>query len=190
MTFNWVDLLFIITVVLLVLNGLRSGAVFSLINLVSIPVGVIVAYRYGAQLTNFLAGGGLVVTPLITYGVLFFGSVIVVHLLAGFVRGIVKRIPLVSQGDSLLGGVVGFVEAWLLWLFLLMVLGMFLGSTQLAMTEGIHSALLGNVSASQLQSWQQFYNQAVSHSLFARVNTFFIRLLPGLPSLSSFVQKQ
>ncbi len=189
MTFNWVDVLFVITVVVLVLNGLRSGALFSLINLVSIPVGLIVAYRYGGQLTDFLAGGGLVITPLVTYGVLFLGSVVVVHMLAGFVRGIVKGIPLVSQGDALLGGVVGFVEAWLLWLFLLIVLGTLLGSTQTALVQGLHPTLMGNVSAGQLQGWQQFYNQAVAHSLFARVNGFFIHVLPGLPSLSSFVRR-
>jgi uncharacterized membrane protein required for colicin V production len=187
MIFNWVDVLFVITVVVFVLNGLRSGAVFSLINLVSIPVGLIVAYRYGGQLTHFLQGGGLAITPLIAYGVLFIGSVIVVHMLANFVRGIVRHIPLVSQGDSLLGGAVGFVEAWLLWLFLLMLLGTFLGGAQAAIVPGGHVALASGMSAGQLQGWQQFYDQAVAHSLFARVNGFFIHVLPGLPMLSSFV---
>jgi uncharacterized membrane protein required for colicin V production len=189
MSFNWVDVLFVITVVVLVLNGLRSGALFSLINLVSIPIGLVVAYKYGGQFTSFLAGSGLVITPLVAYGILFLVSVVVVHMLAGFVRGIVKSIPVISQGDSLLGGVVGFVEAWLLWLFLLIVLGTFLGTEQSVLAQGLHPAI-GNISAGQLQGWQQFYNQAVSHSLFARVNGFFIHVLPGLPSLSSFVGRR
>ncbi len=47
--FDLVDILFIVTIVLLVFNGLRNGAVFSLFNLLSLPAGFIVAKLYGPQ---------------------------------------------------------------------------------------------------------------------------------------------
>ena len=50
MSLSLIDILFLITVALLVFNGLRNGAVFSLINLLSIPVAFGVAYYYGRAL--------------------------------------------------------------------------------------------------------------------------------------------
>ena len=168
-----VDLLFVVTIILLVFNGLRNGLVFSLLNLLSLPIAFAVAWLFGPKLTNLLAANNLNATPLISYVVLFFGTVLIIHILATALRGTVKRIPLVGFANTLLGGVVGFVEAWLLWVILLLVLGHFL--------QDVSQVQALNVNTSQFQSWQQFYNEAISHSLFARVNSFIISTIPIIP---------
>jgi uncharacterized membrane protein required for colicin V production len=168
-----VDLLFLVTIVLLVFNGLRNGLVFSLLSLLSLPIAFVVAWLFGPKLTNLLAANNLNATPLISYVVLFFGTVLIVHILATALRGTVKRIPLVSFADALLGGVVGFVEAWALWVILLLVLGHFLQDVGQVQALGVDVSLF--------HSWQQFYNDAVSNSLFARVNSFMISKVPLIP---------
>src|ERR1700730_10553541 len=105
-TFNWIDILFLVTVVLLVFNGFRNGAVFSLFNLLSIPVGFIVAYLYGPQFTALLAANGLTITPLIAYIVLFFAAVIILHIIGTTLHGVIKRIPVIGFGDEVLGAVI------------------------------------------------------------------------------------
>ena len=51
---NWIDLLFLVTIVLLIFNGFRNGAVFSLINLLSIPIAIGVAYFLASHSRCFL----------------------------------------------------------------------------------------------------------------------------------------
>src|SRR5436305_13137511 len=108
MSFSLIDILFLVTVALLVFNGFSNGAISSLVNLLSIPVGFVVAYLFGPRFTLFLAANGLSATPLIAYIVLFFGAVLVLHIIATTVRGIVQRVPLIGFGDRLLGAMVGF----------------------------------------------------------------------------------
>lgn len=186
MPINLIDILFLVTVALLVFNGLRNGAVFSLINLLSIPIGFAVAVYFGPQFIKLLSSNGLPSTPLIAYVVLFFGTVLILHIVGTIVRGIVKRIPFVGFGDALLGGVIGFAEAWLLWLVLLIVLGNFLGGVQNTVNAAQTSASIipgFRISFDQLKSWHDFYNQAVTNSLFAHVNSVFNANLQGLPQL-------
>jgi uncharacterized membrane protein required for colicin V production len=168
-----VDLLFLVTIVLLVFNGLRNGLVFSLLSLLSLPIAFVVAWLFGPKLTNLLAANNLNATPLISYVVLFFGTVLIVHILATALRGTVKRIPLIGLANTLLGGVVGFIEAWLLWVILLLVLSHFLQDVSQVQALGVDTSLF--------HSWQQFYNEAVSNSLFARVNSFIISTVPLIP---------
>ncbi len=186
MSLSLIDILFLVTVILLVFNGLRNGMIFSLVNLLSIPVGFVIAAALGPQLTATLAANGLPATPLISYVVLFFGTVLVLHIIGSFIRGVVRKIPVINFGDSLLGGVIGFVEAWLLWLVLLIVLGTFLSNLQTganALQQTVSIIPGAQISFSQLKSWHDFYNQAVSHSLFAQVNSIFNNNLHGLPQL-------
>ena len=186
MSFSIIDILFLVTVALLVFNGLRNGAVFSLVNLLSIPIGIGVALYFGPQFIALLAANHFSATPLIAYVVLFFGAVLIVHILATTIRGVVQKIPLVGAGDALLGGLIGFVEAWLLWLILLIILGTFLANVQNTVNGVQQSASIIpglKISFSQLQSWHDFYNQAVTHSIFAQVNSFFNSNLHGLPQL-------
>ncbi len=194
MSWDWIDLLFVITVVLLVLNGLKNGALFSLIHILSIPVAFIVTYLFGPHFIILLASNGLSFTPLVTYGALFLGTVLILHIVGSIVRKVLKYVPLLGPADSLLGGVLGFVEAWLLWLLLLFVLGTFLSTVQSGIETGsvffqginLQDLHLGNIAQflPTFQQWHDFYNQAVTNSLFAKVNGFFVTVLPELKSPS------
>jgi uncharacterized membrane protein required for colicin V production len=131
-----------------------------------------------------LANNGLAATPLIAYAVLFLGTVLIIHIVGSVIRKGVKYIPLLGPLDSLLGGVLGFVEAWLLWLLLLFALGTFLSAVQSGFTTG--STLFQGINWKDFnfgtfKQWHDFYNQAVTNSLFARVNGFFVTVLPELP---------
>ena len=181
---NWIDLLFLATIVLLIFNGIRNGAVFSIINLLSIPVAIGVAYFFGKPFALFFAKNGLQISPLISYIVLFFVSILVIQIIGTSMRGVVKHIPVLGCGDSLLGGFVGFFEAWLIWLIVLFFVGNFLHDIQASIQTG--KALIPglNITVQQYQTWHDAYNQAVQHSLFARVNGFFIKELPAVPHLS------
>lgn len=178
MSLSIIDILFVLTVLLLVFNGLRNGAVFSLINLLSIPIGFVAAQMFGSSFTQLLASNGLSVTPFIAYVVVFFGAVLILHIIATSVRGVVQKIPILGFGDSLAGGALGFIEAWLLWVVFLMVLGSFLGGVQNAFTHGIPPFAGLTLQIDQLRAWHDFYNQAVTNSLFAKVNFFLVTALP------------
>lgn len=186
MSLSLIDILFLVTVALLVFNGLRNGAIFSLINLIGIPLGFGVAVYFGPQFTALLAANNLPATPLISYIVLFLGTVFILHIIGTMIRGVVQKIPFVGFGDALLGGLIGFVEAWLIWLILLIVLGTFLNNVQSSVNGAQQAASIipgTKISFDQLKSWHDFYNQAVTHSLFAQVNSVVNANLKGLPQL-------
>ena len=166
---SYIDILFLVTVALLAFNGFSNGAITSLVNLISIPLGFAVAYLFGPRFTTLLAANGLAATPLISYIVLFGGTVLILHIIGSVFRGVVQRIPLIGMGNMLLGALIGFVEAWLIWVVLLLVLHNFLQNIQ---------SLPGGVTLSQINSWQQFYNDAVTNSLFAHDNSFIVARLP------------
>lgn len=190
MNWNWIDILFVATVVLLVLNGLKNGALFSLINILSIPVAFIITYLFGPKFIALLASNNFAATPLIAYVVLFLGIVLILHIIGSIVRKILKHVPLLGPADSLLGGAFGFVEAWLLWLLLLFVLGTFLSAIQSGIETGsfffqginLQDFHVDNIAQflPTFQQWHDFYNQAVTNSLFAKVNGFFVTVLPDL----------
>jgi uncharacterized membrane protein required for colicin V production len=182
--FNWIDLLFLVTIVLLIFNGIRNGAVFSLVNLLGIPIAFGVTVFLGKPFTLFLASNGLSISPLISYIVLFFGTILILHIVGTTIRGVVRAVPVIGLGDALLGGVIGFVEAWVLWLLALFVLGNFLQNVQGAIQQGNQLIPGLSITVHQYQVWHDAYNQAVSNSLFAKVNGFFIKTLPGLPQPS------
>ncbi|MDQ6662281.1 MAG: CvpA family protein [Chloroflexota bacterium] len=175
-----IDILFLITVALLVFNGFTNGAVTSLVNLISLPVGFAVAYFFGPRFTVLLAANGLPATPLISYIILFFGTVFLLHIVGTTVRGVVTKVPLVGIGDRLLGAFVGFIEAWLLWVILLFILGNFLHSVQDTLTSGSQIVPGLNIRVDQLKNWHDFYNTAVTNSLFAKVNGLFVQVLPSI----------
>jgi uncharacterized membrane protein required for colicin V production len=178
-----IDILFLVTLVLLAFNGFKNGAVISLVNLISIPLGFVVAVIFGPQFTTALAANGWSITPLISYIILFFGTVLVMHIIGSLVGNIVKSIPLLGPADALLGGVIGVIESWLLWLVLLIILGTFLHNVQDTIQAGSSIVPGLNIQVDQFKSWHDFYNQAVTNSLFAKFNSFFNGVLTGLPKL-------
>jgi membrane protein required for colicin V production len=186
MSLSIIDILFLVTVALLVINGVKNGALFSLINLLVLPIGFAVIYYFGPTLTVILASSGLPAAPLIAYAVLFIGTILILHIVAGFIRSVVDNLPLLGPLDKLLGAVIGFVEAWLIWWILLMVLGTFLSGIQTGTNAfpGVDlGQFVGHFQDWHVQSWYDFYNDAVNHSLFAQVNDFFVKLVPVIPKL-------
>jgi uncharacterized membrane protein required for colicin V production len=179
-----VDILFLVTVILLVFNGLKNGALFSIIGLLVLPIGFAVAYFFGPGVTIWLADANLPATPLIAYALLFIGTILVLHIVGSFLRRVIKVIPLFGSLDTLLGGVIGFVEAWLIWLVLLVILGAFLAQIQDAITTGQNAFSGMNITDAhvldQFQQWHDFYNEVISNSLFAHVNGFFVKVLPAV----------
>jgi uncharacterized membrane protein required for colicin V production len=176
--FNWIDLLFLVTIVLLIFNGIRNGAIFSIVHLLSIPIALAVAIFFGKNFTLFLASNSLSISPLIGYIVLFFATVFVIHILGTLLRGVIRAVPLLGVGDVLIGGLVGFIEAWLLWVVVLLVIGKFLNDVQSALATGSQIAPGLNITLSQYTSWHDTYNQALTQSLFAQVNSFILSRLP------------
>jgi uncharacterized membrane protein required for colicin V production len=168
-----VDILFVATVILLVLNGFSNGAIASLVNLLSIPIAFAVAYLFGPQFTALLSANNFPATPLISYVVLFIGTVVILHIIGTTVRSVILKIPLVGFGDRLAGAFIGFIEAWLLWVVLLFVLGTFL--------QNIHN-LPVTISTTQFSNWQNFYLTVTQHSLFAQVNSFIVPHINALRS--------
>src|SRR5438105_12530425 len=160
-----IDILFLVTVGLLAFNGFSNGAVASLVNLLSIPLGFAVAYFFGPQFTAVLAANGLPATPLISYIVLFGGTVLALHIIGTVVRGVVQKVPFIGFGDRLLGALLGFVEAWLLWVTLLLLLHTFL--------QHIHN-LPTVINTSQFNSGQQFYNVAISNRHFENADSWTV----------------
>ena len=177
---NIVDILFLVTVVLLVFQGLVNGAMLSLISLLGLPIAFVVTYFLGPRVILLLASRGLPATPLIAYAVLFIGTLFIAHIIANFLRRVRKVLPAFGALDALLGGVIGFVEAWLIWLILLIILGTFLNSIQSGTNAfaGIDLTQFIGHKDWNIQSWYTFYNDAVNHSLFAQVNNFFGRIIP------------
>jgi len=178
--FNWIDLLFLITIVLLVFNGIRNGAIFSLVNLLSIPIALGVAIFLGKPFTLFLASNGLTISPLLGYIVLFFAAVFIIHIIGTMLRGVLRAVPLLGIGDVLIGGLVGFIEAWLLWVIVLLVIGGFLNNVQHAITAGSNIIPGFNITLNQYTNWHDTYNQALTDSLFAHVNSFILSKLPAV----------
>ena len=182
--FAWIDILFLVTIALLVFNGLRNGAIFSIVNLLSIPIAFGVTVFFGKQFALFLASNGLLISPIISYIVLFFVTILVLHIVGTMVRGVVRAIPIVGLGDALVGGLIGFIEAWLLWLIVLLVLGSFLNSVQSAIQHGSQLIPGVTIQSQQYETWRAAYNQAVTNSFFARVNSFIIKEVPAIPTPS------
>jgi|SRR5947207_12228848 len=180
MSLSIIDIPFLVTVALLVFNGLRNGALFSLISLLILPVAFAAAYFLGPRFILILASSGLPATPLIAYAVLFIGTIFILHIVGGFIRSVLREVPLIGPFDALLGGVVGFVEAWLIWLVLLIVIGTFLNALQsgTANFAGIDLTQFLGHRDWHVQDWYTYYNEAVNHSLFAQVNNFFGQIIP------------
>jgi uncharacterized membrane protein required for colicin V production len=167
---SFVDIAFVITAGLLIFNGLKNGFIFSLAGLISLPAAFIVASLFSPQFAKVLANNNLSASPVIAYLVLFFGTVVIIHILATTFRNTFKALPLIGSADTLLGGVVGFVEAWLLWVVVLVILHNFLQDTNQIQALGLQ--------ITTFQSWQEFYNTAMTNSVFAKVNSFMISTVP------------
>lgn len=167
-SFSLVDILFLVTVAILVFNGFKNGAVFSLFHLLSLPIGVVVAVTFGPQFVKMLTTQGYDIVPLAAYAIIFFAAVFILHFIGTALHGFIKHVPVLGFGDELVGGVIGFIEAWLLWVVLLLILHNFL----------LNAPHIQGVDTTQVTGWQTFYDDTINNSLFARVNSFIVPHLP------------
>ncbi|RAQ96384.1 CvpA family protein [Thermogemmatispora tikiterensis] len=168
LSFNWIDLAFLATAIVLVINGFHNGLIASLINLVALPLALAVALLFGPSFTTLLAGNGAVAAPLLAYALLFFATVLIVHIITTLIRAFVHSIPMLGIVDELLGMVLGFAEAWLLWLILLLALHNILSTVQ---SIPVHDP-------GQFSAWQRAYNEAIAQSLFVHLNQWLLGRLP------------
>lgn len=180
-----IDILFLVTVALLVLHGFRNGAVASLLSLLSIPAALLLSWAFGPQFAKLLATNGFNASPLVSYIILFFVAVLALHIVSSLLKRVVTNIPVIGTGDRLLGGALGFVEAWVLWLVLLLVLNSFLQNAQATADTVNHVIPTLNITVAQFQGIHEFYNSAVGNSIFAHVNDFFTHSIHGLPTLAA-----
>src|SRR5579859_4008381 len=181
MSLSIIDILFLVTVVLLIFNGLRNGALFSLISLLGLPIAFAAAYFLGPRFTILLASSGLPATPLIAYAVLFIGTIFIFHILGNVLVSTLKIVPGFTPVNALLGGIIGFVEAWLIWLVLLIAIGTFLNAIRAETSSfaGIDlTQFITHFKDWNIQGWYTAYNDAVNNSLFAKVNNFFGQIIP------------
>jgi uncharacterized membrane protein required for colicin V production len=161
------DILVLITLVIGVVHGWRVGALVSLVGLLSIPIGLGAAWYWGPALTTEFAGLGFPAPLILAYAALFFGVIIVLHLLAEVLRGVIHSFFVFAFADEAIGAVVGLVEVWLLWLLFLVLWGSVL--TLPLRVPGWH--------ASDALRWERNYNSIVTTSTFAQLNHVVIHPL-------------
>lgn len=166
---HWLDIIAAIALIFSIWHGWRSGLMVGLFNLLSIPLGIVVAYFLAPQIT---AATNISLTWM--YAILFFATVIGVHIVGSMLRKVLRsKVPLAKETDALLGAVVSGAKAWILLVLFLVIWGSALNSSTVRSVACTASVVNGNV-ASTLSSWQTDYNHTVGNSIFAQVNSFIV----------------
>lgn len=166
---HWLDIIAAIGLVISVWHGWRNGLLVGLFNLLSIPLGIAVAYFFAPQIA---ASTNISLTWM--YAILFFATVIGVHIVGSLLRRTLRsKVPLAKETDALLGAVVSGAKAWILLVLFLVIWGSALNSSTVHNVACSTTIVTGKV-ASTLSSWQTDYNHTVGNSIFAQVNSFIV----------------
>ena len=166
---HWLDIIAAIVLVISIWHGWRSGLMVGLFNLLSIPLGIVVAYFFAPRVA---AATNISLTWM--YAILFFATVIGVHIVGSLLRKTLRsKIPLAKETDALLGAAVSGAKAWILLVLFLVIWGNALSSSTVRSVACTANIVNGNV-ASTLSSWQTDYNHTVGNSVFAQVNSFIV----------------
>ncbi len=169
LTDHWLDIIAAIVLVVSIWHGWRTGLLVGLFNLLSIPLGIVAAYFLAprvAAATN--------ISLIYMYAIIFFVTVIAVHIVGNALhRGMRKRVKIAADTDALLGAVVGAAKAWILLVLFLVIWGAVIGSSTARDVACNLSLVNANVS-STLGNWETEYNQTVSNSIFAHINSFVV----------------
>jgi uncharacterized membrane protein required for colicin V production len=169
LTDHWLDIVATIVLVISIWHGWHAGLLVGLFNLLSIPLGIAAAYFFAPQLA---AATNISLTYM--YAIIFFLAVIAVHVIGNALhRFFHKRFRIAGDTDALLGAVVGAAKAWILLVLFLVVWGGALNSS-VVRTIACGVAPIKTSVASSLGSWETEYNQTVSNSLFAHINSFIV----------------
>lgn len=121
--------------------GRRRGFILQIIHLISFVVAIVVAYVYFGDLATYIrlwvpypqfstdSTVGMIINTFnaesvyysgIAFAILFFGTKIVLHLL-GSMLDFLAHLPILRSVNQLLGGVLCFIEAYLILFVLLFV---------------------------------------------------------------------
>ncbi|GAF23783.1 MULTISPECIES: CvpA family protein [Shouchella] len=145
--------------------GRRRGFILQLIHLVSFFVAIFIAWRYYEPLANtirlyipypdFSGDGaiGMIIQSFdaesvyysaIAFAILFFVTKIILHII-GSMLDFVSHLPILKTVNSLLGGILGFLEIYLLLFVLLFVATVIpVGSIQGALQSSVVADLMIN----------------------------------------------
>jgi len=166
---HWLDIIVALVLFFSIWLGWRSGLLVGLFNLLSIPLGIIVAYFFAQGIA-----ASTHTSPTLMYILVFFATVIGVHIVGSLLRKtLLRKVPLAKGTDSLLGAIVSGVKAWVLLVLFLVVWGGLLNSSVIQQAA-CASTVVTNKAADTLTSWQGDYSHAVDNSLFAQVNSAFL----------------
>ena len=166
---HWVDLVAALVLVISIWLGWRTGFMVGLFNLLSIPLGLLVAYFFAGQISAVTHQ-----PPTLVYILVFFATVIGVHIGGSLLRRVLQsKVPLAKQTDALLGASVSGAKAWLLLVLFLVVWGSLLNSSTIQQAA-CASTIVTSRAASTLSTWQGDYNRAVGSSFFAQLNGFVV----------------
>lgn len=124
---NFLDIILICIVTLFLIRGFLRGLVQEVLSLIAIVLAVILASNYQhlvvPHLTLYITSEMTV--SVLSYVVIFFGTLMVFWLIAKFIKSILD-ISLLGWIDRLAGGVFGLVEGVLIGLICLMFLQTFM----------------------------------------------------------------
>jgi uncharacterized membrane protein required for colicin V production len=166
---HWVDLVAAPVLVLSIWHGWRAGFMVGLFNLLSIPLGLLVAYFFARQISAATQQ-----PPTLVYILVFFATVIGVHIGGSLLRRVLQsKVPLAKQTDALLGASISGAKAWILLVLFLVVWGSLLSSSTIQQAACASSSVTSQ-AASTLNTWKGDYNRAVGSSLFAQINSFVV----------------
>jgi len=166
---HWVDLVVALVLVISIWHGWRTGFMVGLFNLLSIPLGLLVAYFFARQISAATHQ-----PPTLIYILVFFAVVIGVHIGGSLLRRVLQRtVPLAQKTDALLGAGVSGAKAWILLVLFLVVWGSLLGSSTIQQAACASTSVTSQ-AASTLSIWKGDYNRDVGNSLFSQINSFAV----------------
>jgi membrane protein required for colicin V production len=126
---NWLDILIIITFVASVIGGLATGIIRAVTALIGLILAIVLAGRYYGAAAGWL---GFIsnqdIANLIGFVFILISVMVISYILGSILRVVAKTIML-GWLDRLLGGVAGFLIAFLSWSVILALWVKFLGGS-------------------------------------------------------------
>lgn len=122
---SWLDLVIIVGLALSVFSGLRTGLIKSLLSLVGLILGVVLARWFYVPLSErlpFIPDPGL--AKIVSFALIVVAVSVVFLIVASILKTLISAIGL-GLADALGGAVFGLVEGVLLWVVLLALLANF-----------------------------------------------------------------
>ncbi|WP_257346485.1 CvpA family protein [Pseudalkalibacillus decolorationis] len=178
-----VDLILIVVLIVGFLIGLKRGLVLQLVHLTGFIASFIIAYLYfdelaprlrlwipyptvpEGSLSMFMNSGFLedAYYRAIAFAMLFFGMKILLHIL-GSMLDFLADLPILRTVNGWLGGVLGFVEVYL-------VIFLFLYIAALVPMTSVQSAMEGSLIAKAMVEHTPVFSEKIREIWIAEINT-------------------